>query len=411
MLQTYTGNFIALESEGSYPGDPWYWDNVVFGYNSTNSAHQTIHLAFTTPSFIGDFKEISFCIQGQFGLTGVRFRYALCTSNANRDTYKNSSGMAVSDQYQLVSGITSLTEKGTGYTTGVDKFILTLSTVQLQPNTKYYLFFWDTEDSIYLGKNAEFIIRRLESINHLPYCTYTLTYNSIGFAYIDNNSEYTKYQCYIDTEYVGHDKFYNCNIIGQRYCHANVNLSGEINDPGDYSETLGAIWGAGQRADIDVGENYYSYHMKFTTPNFVENFNNITFNIVADGPMHETGIQNKTMHYALCMYDTNYDLYATTTSSVSDVFQIASGTFDEKIYSGSVNKIVIDSISTGQNISPNTEYYLIVWGAGMMDTPTYIKSIDNHTVTMHTTSENTIYDYKFELYTPYIDTGTTWEPL
>ena len=413
MLKTVTGNFIQSESLGSYPGDPWYDDNLVFGYNSTNSAHQTIYLTFVTPSFIGNSKEISFCIQGQFGLTSVKFRYALCSSNANRDLYKSSNGKLVSDPYQLTTGITSITEKGTGYTTGIDKFTLTLSDVTLKSNTKYYLFFWLTEnDHGYIGKNGEFIIRRLESINHLPYCTYTLTYNNACVC-IDDDSGFKQYRCYIDTANSKVTISKNCSIIGQRSIvgHPGYTHVGIISD---YDTTSNGYWGHSYDYDEnnDTRPANHLYYLKFKTP---ENLNNPVKLAIAI-KMHGSNYvdTNTTMSYALCSSDETYQAYALS-GYIDDYpyddghrkFEITYGMFTENTSADGVSNIVINELS----LSPNTIYYLVVCDTKHSyyygGPTTIVKPASNHSIVI--TYDN--YECTYQPYIPYIDNGTTWEPL
>lgn len=214
----------------------------------------------------------------------------------------------------------------------------------------------------------------------------------------------TKYRCCIDTEHVVYpENISQCSIIGQRSCKGYYDVSLE----NDYDTISNGYWGACRIGGQDV--LYYSYHLKFKTPEYIDNPANITVKIKMKG--HDTYIDSvKTMRYALCSSDVNYQLYGMTSSEVSDEHQVASGTFDENTDAGGISSITINNVP----LEPDTIYYLIVWDAHFNTSPgdkTYVSHAGEHSVVVDYTGNDPIYYTKYDFYIPYIDNGTSWEPF
>lgn len=228
--------------------------------------------------------------------------------------------------------------------------------------------------------------------------------------HICDNGVYSEYQCYIDTKYTTYPS-YLCEIIGHTNSYSLDEFSG-IYSP-QYNRD-NAKWG-------NIGSEgiytYHTYYMKFKTPNIIDSINSVIFYVNILGGhyyvntltgVYEDSGTTKELHYALCTSDSNYKLYHETTKDVLDDNQIASGTFCVAALQGSVGIIEIDSIS----LNSDTEYYLIVWGTDKEYPLVYVDEVDNHiALAVNKSEDNIIIMSKFESYTPYIDTGKTWEPL
>lgn len=225
---------------------------------------------------------------------------------------------------------------------------------------------------------------------------------------IDDGSTFdNKYWCYIDTEHVVYpaDGLY-CSVVGQRTCRGYSNVSLE----NDYNTESSGCWGS--YTPGGGGKMYFSYHMKFKTPEYIDYPANLTISIKMKGM--ELGFSgaadpDPTMRYAICSSDANYQLYAQTTSPVTDEFQIISGTFAENTTDGGVSNIVIKNAI----LDPDTTYYLIIWDANYMSSgrQTNIYPASEHNIVVELAGSDPIYYTKFDLYIPYIDNGTSWDPL
>lgn len=152
------------------------------GYNNYN--YYAYVLKFTTPTFAGASESINFNFWMYKGVgTTVRLRYAICSSDANKTLYCETSS-AVTDSYQITTGTVSFSNM----TTTTESRTLTVSTTGLQSNQTYYLILW-----AYNQTGIE-----LREINS-AWGSYSITmgYND-GVVWIDNGSSFEAYQCYID---------------------------------------------------------------------------------------------------------------------------------------------------------------------------------------------------------------------
>ena len=225
---------------------------------------------------------------------------------------------------------------------------------------------------------------------------------------IDDGSTFdNKYWCYIDTEHVVYPADgLCCSVIGQRTCRGYSNVSLE----NDYDTESSGCWGS--YTPGGGGKMYFSYHMKFKTPEYIDYPANLTISIKMKGMelgFSGTADPDPTMRYAICSSDANYQLYAQTTSPVTDEFQIISGTFTENTTDGGISNIVIKNAI----LDPDTIYYLIIWDANYMMSgrQTNIYPASEHNIVVELAGSDPIYYTKFDLYIPYIDNGASWELL
>lgn len=140
-------------------------------------------LKFETPSFSGISEKIAInfkAINANTSTTTASIRYALCTSDANKDNYKYTNG-AVTDSYQIASGTISVSCSSTTGTSNT----LSINTSSLSSNTTYYLYFWANGPGI-----SSFRVGTTN--NH----SVSLTYRHES-VYIYNGSSWDKYVPYI----------------------------------------------------------------------------------------------------------------------------------------------------------------------------------------------------------------------
>lgn len=154
-------------------------------YAGTNTqSYYTYLLKFTIPEIIGVSDSVTFTLGMTKGLGDTpTLRYALCTSDSNKDYYTNTNG-AVSEENQITSG-TFTTEE---VKAAVTYQKLTIPTKELKPGKTYYLFLWGYSEHSEPG---------FVTVNATNHHAVSLGYNS-GLVYIDNGSGFTAYQVYID---------------------------------------------------------------------------------------------------------------------------------------------------------------------------------------------------------------------
>lgn len=112
----------------------------------------------------------------------VTLRWALCTSDANKNLYK-STYSAVDDSYSLTQGTVTLTDISGKVTT--QSFDIEVD--GLTPGQTYYLFFWS-------GTNASTNTVTL----YASQSSAEFEYAPLGLVYIDNGIAFEAYQPYID---------------------------------------------------------------------------------------------------------------------------------------------------------------------------------------------------------------------
>ena len=124
------------------------------GYGSSTTFYPYA-LKFTLPSFTGASSAIEFSLSMYGGYrngsksSAVNLRWALCSSDANINSY-NTAG-AVADPNQIVSG--TITFDGLNSSTSVIK-TLSISAANLKPGVSYYLILWGNNSFGYSGDTA-----------------------------------------------------------------------------------------------------------------------------------------------------------------------------------------------------------------------------------------------------------------
>ena len=124
------------------------------GYGSSTTFYPYA-LKFTVPEFVGASSAVVFSLSMYGGYrngsksSSVNLRWALCTSDANIDSY-NTAG-AVSDANQIVSG--TVTFDGLNSSTSTIK-TLNIPTTALKPGGTYYLVLWGNNSGGYSGDTA-----------------------------------------------------------------------------------------------------------------------------------------------------------------------------------------------------------------------------------------------------------------
>lgn len=280
----------------------------------------------------------------------VVLRWALCTSEANRELYRTNPPVDVVDEYQVASGIHDFTGTET---------MLTIDAYGIPSNEVYYLILWG---SIGAAGGS----RTTLNMGYTYDDTLTVYYSESGRVYIDRVN-------------ASSEETVNCSMNGQVY-------NGDV-----YSVSSSAY----------VGRNsstYYTYALKFTTPNFVGIPNSITFSIGA----HSNGYSTAWLHYALCSSDENFNDYRNTTDMIVDDAQFSSGPVTFSSLSSAVSLHTF-TIPSPVSLSPNTTYYLILWsntGGGMC----IVDDISHHKVVLEYTDTS----IKFDMYEIYIEDGTNW---
>lgn len=152
------------------------------GYNG--SSYYANVIKFTTPDFVGASESIEIGLFMNEGVgSDVTLRYAICTSDANKASYMNTTA-AVTDENQIAAGTVTFED----LTSNVEKRTFTIETAKLEPNTTYYLFMWAS------GKTG---VSLKEPSGAFGDSSVFVSYNS-GLVYIDNGSELEAYQFYVD---------------------------------------------------------------------------------------------------------------------------------------------------------------------------------------------------------------------
>lgn len=131
------GQAYSNVSIGSYSAS----DAAYAGYNG--ELYFGCAMKFTAPAFEGVSKSlaVSLWIYKGVGTTST-LRYALLSSDANKNSYVGTSG-AVTDANQIATG--TVTFEGLTSETAQQSF--TISTAALKKNTTYYLILWASENT------------------------------------------------------------------------------------------------------------------------------------------------------------------------------------------------------------------------------------------------------------------------
>lgn len=122
----------------------WFdYGETIQGFAGANSGYYYVTvLKFITPDFgESSTTNVSFSLwTSQGNQKNVTLRYAICTSDINKERYTNTY-LAVSDTYQLASGIVTLSDIQPAGGSPTYKTIA-VNTSRLMPSTTYYLFLW-----------------------------------------------------------------------------------------------------------------------------------------------------------------------------------------------------------------------------------------------------------------------------
>ncbi len=161
---TLVGQTYNNSAWGSYNPGQACWAG-----NDQGDSYTTI-IKFTTPSFSGRSTRLTVSfptkhISGYYNSQWPDIRYALCSSDANKAAYRNTTS-AVSDPYQIASGYKEITAG--------DPVTLTFDTSVLKANTSYYVYIWGGDSY------SKFQIDIYPSATLTYVKTFTVTYNANG---------------------------------------------------------------------------------------------------------------------------------------------------------------------------------------------------------------------------------------
>lgn len=129
---------IIGQSSGKSAGTAVYGEAACYAGANTSDGKYVYILKFKTPDFKGVFEKLNLnlYIKSNYSKT-ITHRYALATSDANRNSYRNTTS-AVTEEFQLESG--TFTFEGIS-TSAYNTITMSLSSV-LEANTEYYLYLW-----------------------------------------------------------------------------------------------------------------------------------------------------------------------------------------------------------------------------------------------------------------------------
>lgn len=183
-MATNTMNGSILNQAGY--NDRWgnYGSTGQYAGFGTTSYFTTI-VAFQTPAFQGvsEGVEITLCVTKNGNNSNPTLRWALATSDVNRNMYVNTTSEVTSesDSTQVAYGVhqfQGVTASGTNST-------IVVETSDLKPSTTYYLYLWGYESDNWLTV--------YQSKSH----SVSVGYNS-GLVYIDSGNGFDAYVVYID---------------------------------------------------------------------------------------------------------------------------------------------------------------------------------------------------------------------
>lgn len=129
---------VIGQSSGRSAGTAVYSDVACYAGANQSDGKYVYILKFKTPDFKGVFEKLnlSLYIKSNYSKT-ITLRYALATSDANRNSYRNTTA-AVTEEYQLESG----TFPFDGISTGAYNTITMSLNSAVKANTEYYLYLW-----------------------------------------------------------------------------------------------------------------------------------------------------------------------------------------------------------------------------------------------------------------------------
>ena len=157
--------------------------------------------------------------------------------------------------------------------------------------------------------------------------------------------------------------------------------------------------------------NYCTAMIKFTTPSFTGNSTNIKFKFYV-GATSKTTVS---LRYAIATSDKNKNSYTKTYSTVSDSYQVASGTTSLD----ATNTLGTDTISINTTaLQGGNTYYLFLWSSKSGDSNSYVTIQPqgvgevNHTITITYEDGGHVYIYdgtNFVAYDVYVYNGSDWD--
>lgn len=163
-----------------------YTGNVAY-VGRNGSAYYTVISKFECPKFPEGYKinklTLSLAKYIQAGITTARLRWAICTSDDNKDRYITH--LAVNDDKMLLQGVVTL--DNISNIVKVQEFDIECPD-GLTPGQTYYLFLWSADDT---SVGAEFcsLYAEQSAIN--------FTFDLAGIVYISNGTGFDVFRPYI----------------------------------------------------------------------------------------------------------------------------------------------------------------------------------------------------------------------
>lgn len=172
----------SIISQCGYNNGGWTYYDQEFHYAGFSYGVKYVAIIqFKTPEFTGAARSIIMTMVGaEFRPSGGDpvLRWALCSSDANRDSYANPG--EVTDEYQMVAGEITFTDE-------MKEKELVIENNEFLPDTTYYLMLWGhTPDA--MGRI---------SLLATSYNSVRIEYDE-GVVYIDFGSGYEPYMICID---------------------------------------------------------------------------------------------------------------------------------------------------------------------------------------------------------------------
>jgi hypothetical protein len=168
--------------------------------------------------------------------------------------------------------------------------------------------------------------------------------------------------------------------------------------------------GSGAYAGAYNDGGYYSYCMKFKTPDFAGLSKKLTITFAAQRPNNFSFTSSK-LRWALCTSDSNKSKYVDTYSAVSDSNQIKSGTVSLSSVSSSYSTYSVTVESSA--LKSDTTYYFFLWSNSAKTTATVVTvgTIDKHSIKLEYQAGIVYIDNgsSLEMYLVYIDNGSSWD--
>lgn len=404
-----SGSFNSNNS--TYNNNDCYYARYLYESKYNENLREVAIIKFIAPKFDGVSTSIDVGLYiRSLGGTFIDLNITLCTSDEYYSMYfsDGSDNWIPNDPTKIATTTVVVTDVDVG-----ERLWAKIPTNLIKSEQEYYLIAWLPKKVNGKDRNVGFD----PATYHRIYVNYT-TQNVVYIC--DDGQKYNPYHCYISTLYPVYSS-YDCEIIGQRCHNGYIDYEGIkgiysfANDPTHgYSYESESMWGS-EYNSFTLMTHYYAYHLKFRTPSdSIVGDISVIFNIKMIGA--ENNNSKKTMNYSLDMSSDSFDDYGNELFPSDESYSsYAYGTFESTLGSGTNTiKMNIAAFYPEEEIMPpNTEFVLNIWCAEEDCPLVYVDGANNHSVTIAKESEENIIGYKneFELYEPYIDNGTTWEPL